>query len=67
MVDEFLALFDLPPGTCVGWPDDWPKYYNANSDACDMLLGPCACGAWHQACDWYQYIEQNDKTTGQKV
>lgn len=23
------------------------KIHNANTDACDMLVGPCACGAWH--------------------
>lgn len=29
------------------WPADWPKYYNACNDPCDMLEGPCACGATH--------------------
>ena len=31
----------------VGYPKDLPKQYNACSDPCDMLFGPCACGAWH--------------------
>lgn len=30
------------------WPDDWPEYYNGN-EPCDMKIGPCACGAWHQS------------------
>jgi len=34
------------------WPDDWPFYkqacFNSWSDCCDMLVGPCKCGAWHQ-------------------
>ncbi len=21
-------------------------------DACDMYIGPCACGAWHHVRDW---------------
>jgi len=30
------------------WPEDWPKYkMTAYSDPCDMLVGPCCCGAWH--------------------
>ncbi len=35
-----------------GYPKTWPKFYNACSDACDMLVGPCACGAWHTLEDW---------------
>lgn len=31
------------------WPKEWPKYYNASSDPCDMQEGHCACGAAHQA------------------
>ena len=29
------------------WPDNWPEYRNG-SQLCDMIVGPCACGAWHQ-------------------
>lgn len=38
----------------LGWPNKWPRYnqdcFPAElcSDTCDMLIGPCACGAWHQ-------------------
>ncbi len=35
-----------------GTPDHWPKRYNACTDPCDMLDGPCACGAWHSEDDW---------------
>lgn len=28
------------------------KFHNACTDACDMLVGPCACGAWHHVRDW---------------
>lgn len=30
------------------WPEDWPKHYN-NGVECDMLVGLCACRAWHEA------------------
>jgi hypothetical protein len=32
----------------AGWPDGWPQYFNGLKDPCDMAIGPCACGAWHQ-------------------
>jgi len=28
------------------------KFHNACTDACDMIIGPCACGAWHHIEDW---------------
>lgn len=36
----------------VAWPSYVPAVYNACTDACDAVLGPCACGAWHKAEDW---------------
>lgn len=27
-------------------------FWNACTDPCDMLSGPCACGAWHQQEEW---------------
>jgi len=34
------------------WPAEWPLYkqhcFSSFVDACDMLVGPCACGAWHR-------------------
>lgn len=34
------------------WPEEWPEYHNACTDACDMRIGPCACGAWHKESEW---------------
>lgn len=28
------------------------KFHNACVDPCDMLVGPCACGAWHHWEEW---------------
>lgn len=31
-----------------GWPRNWPAFYDSRRNvACDMLIGPCACGACH--------------------
>lgn len=33
------------------WPEDWPQYkqacFSSFDSRCDLLVGPCACGAWH--------------------
>lgn len=31
----------------VPFPTTEPSHHNACNDPCDMLVGPCACGAWH--------------------
>ncbi len=31
----------------LGWPEDWERVYNSCTEPCDMLIGPCACGASH--------------------
>ena len=37
-----------PNSGMIPWPDAWTDYhYNACNDPCDMLVGPCACGATH--------------------
>ena len=28
------------------------KIFNASTERCDMLQGPCACGAYHKLTDW---------------
>ena len=38
-----MNLSELRP-----WPEDWPRHHNGVSEPCDMLVGPCSCGAWHQ-------------------
>lgn len=32
------------------WPDKWPERFNGGI-RCDMLIGPCACGATHDERD----------------
>lgn len=35
------------------------KYFNGQCpDACDMVEGPCACGAWHHLSQWPKEIQQ---------
>lgn len=37
----------------LGWPEAWTRrFHNAINEPCDMLIGPCACGAWHHADEW---------------
>jgi hypothetical protein len=38
------------------WPEQWTDYhYNGCEEPCDMLFGPCVCGAWHTLDDdWVQ-------------
>lgn len=34
-------------------PKHWPKNFNASSSPCDIMQGPCSCGAWHsEKDDW---------------
>jgi len=34
-------------------PKEWiGQYYNACNEPCDMLVGPCACGASHHIDEW---------------
>ena len=34
-------------------PVEWiGQYHNACTNPCDMLCGPCACGAWHHLDEW---------------
>ena len=42
----------------VPWPENWTdRHFNANVEPCDMLAGPCACGAWHDETEpWVQAL-----------
>ncbi len=40
------TLFKLPSGF-IPYPETWEKHYNSN-EPCDMLIGPCTCGAFHR-------------------
>lgn len=33
------------------------EIYNACNEPCDVLIGPCSCGAWHSIKDWDDKIE----------
>lgn len=57
LVDD--TLFIMPPyrtvygdNTCILYPEHWGPYYNGCNDACDMIQGPCACGATHSLTEW---------------
>ena len=34
--------------------------HNACNERCDMLIGPCACGAWHKLKDWEDRIPKKE-------
>jgi len=40
-------LYLHPESKCLAWPDGLAKNYNDQNEACDMLVGPCCCGATH--------------------
>lgn len=64
LIEMFVALRAWPKRQLhevhgiVPWPKDWTdRHFNANSEPCDMLAGPCACGAWHDKTEpWVQAI-----------
>ena len=45
------AEFDMPA-------DMRGRFHNACTDSCDMIDGPCACGAWHNAKEWIKNLCQ---------
>lgn len=43
----------------LDWPDEWTeRVYNACNEPCDVLIGPCACGAWHHLEDWVELLNR---------
>lgn len=40
----------------IPYPAMASKSFNACTEPCDMLQGPCACGGTHIATDWNEYI-----------
>ena len=32
------------------------KFFNACTEPCDIINGPCACGAWHDIEDWVRRL-----------
>lgn len=50
-----------PANGMVAWPDGWleHRHFNACNEPCDMLAGPCSCGAWHcESEPWVQEVLQ---------
>ena len=57
LVELFIVTYQLTPPVIlkkdegsgmVPWPDSWTdRRYNACNEPCDFLVGPCACGGWH--------------------
>ena len=38
----------------VPWPDGWDgENHNGTHEPCDMLVGPCSCGAWHHEKEYW--------------
>ena len=41
----------MPNNEFKAWPTEWPMYkqecFGSWEKRCDMLVGPCSCGAWH--------------------
>ena len=37
------------------------KFFNACTESCDFIEGPCACGAWHHLRDWPKEVRDNIK------
>ncbi len=49
----FVRLPKRPDNGLVGMPKDWiGQVHNACTDPCDMICGPCVCGAWHHFDEW---------------
>ena len=40
------------PGKLRPMPAGLEQYNGGYSEPCDMLVGPCCCGAWHSLDDW---------------
>ncbi len=40
-------------------PDEFKgKFYNSNIP-CDMAIGACACGAWHEIKEWPKEVQDS--------
>ena len=55
-----LALPRQPSGF-VPWPAGKPPRYNGSGEPCDMLIGPCSCGATHTDKEWSAEMQGPDR------
>lgn len=47
-------LYKHPRSGMVPWPDGWDgENHNGTHEPCDMLIGPCSCGAWHHEREYW--------------
>jgi len=50
-----------PRSGLLGWPSGWDeRNYNGSNEPCDMIVGPCACGAWHGPDDWTDLLDRHN-------
>lgn len=35
------------------------SYFNGSTERCDILDGPCACGAWHKPDEWESRLAES--------
>ena len=59
------TLYLNPKNGLLAYPDDWVPMYNGSTEPCDMLVGPCSCGAWHQPDD--THVEDALKENNAKI
>lgn len=46
LVRAFDAVTQPEQSYTEPWPAHWPPYHHRH-EPCDMRVGPCSCGAWH--------------------
>jgi hypothetical protein len=67
LLEDRVSNIFVPTNGIVPYPSHWPKHFNGFSrEACDMLIGPCCCGATHfKEEDWVR--EAMEKHNAQYV
>ncbi len=54
------SLREIREGEVVGMPPALKgKLWNADSQPCDLLFGPCSCGAWHNVKELWDRLHRN--------
>lgn len=60
-----MSEIRVKPGDLVPFPQEWDaRHYELIDVPCNMLIGPCCCGATHNVMEWWvQELLQAFKTT----